>query len=940
MTILSFTIRPFSLLVTTLALAALPLAQAQQAPAVTPKVETPKSMQSGASIQYELWSWGEDEAGRKKLRDLKDGDRIPMEGLPNDVQFRFRVAADHNGLVFKARSADGEHKLGWESKELKATDEPPAERLYRARAEGYYPQPGKYTLEVKGLKGGNVIGENVTNIEFVPAPRKPVVRDAIYANSVGMNTPFLKSQAVGASVTYELWDWREKDRKKFADIKEGVKVPLEKLPERLQFQFRIGTDFDALTWRCRTTDSNPESTWSKKDIPAAEAGPQQLFKAGNLGFFPQVGKYCLEVKAEKAGKVVAHNITTFEIVGTKPIPVNTTYLAGKKDWKGTPITTSKPVNLGPLNETPILKDNDYAFEPQKALTVVNWERFPPFKMHPRFPMVWASKRFEDEDKFGGPLNRGFTTLATIDSKIDNLKVSERCWFHYPGQLIGMIDEMIKKDPVKYADVKGYKDDRSAFISAENATLLGKMCYEGWGVAGWGPYDPGIYGWDEEEMFPPIATRMMKEKPDKLPERLVAKYKEKVLAGDQAAINALEKEYSVAMAEFIGNTYKGARESAASRGRKLKIWHYGSLPPARELYMLLGSTKGVELNPQTGKYPYEEIEGVHDWFKRGRTLDFNATAFSREIDYFHTDFYFHISFPEKQGIYEKDKSGSYVLDDKGRRKFRRDMITEDTYGMPVKIGLEDYEWAPIFLKSYIAKLENNQFWFNGGKYYKTPGTQITDKQLGPYIRPGTQETFGDIAKIGSRPVNPYMAEATAIMTFMMGGEALFVWDEGRGTSPVGQPAKAGKEETFGDLEFAIKGLHRVSQFNRLFDGTYSFVRPTRHYNTHNRDHPIIRGLVNGQYLMLGMTNPYLDLGEKQEVEIWYDSPYSTRTAKWAGKAVINARKTHIYQCKLPPLPAGQAYDPDKLYFRYTLKDGRHTETFTVSGNYDVKYPFPN
>jgi hypothetical protein len=465
-----------------------------------------------------------------------------------------------------------------------------------------------------------------------------------------------------------------------------------------------------------------------------------------------------------------------------------------------------------------------------------------------------------------------------------------------------------------------------------------MCYEGWGVAGWGPYDPGIYGWDEEEMFAPIATQMMKAHPEELPARLM-KYKEKVQAGDAGATAALEREYDAAMAEFVGNTYKGARASAASRGRALKIWHYGSRAPGKELFLLLGGLQGAQINPQTGKYRYEEMDALHEWFKKGRAIDFEATSYAREIDYFHTDFYFHVNFPETSSMYERDQNG-YVLDAQGRRKIRKDMITENIYAQPTRIGMEDYEWGPIFLKTFIAKEENNQFWFNGGKYYQTPGTQITSKQMPPYIRPGTQETFGEIARIGSRPVNPFLAEATTILTFMMGAEALFVWDEPRKITPAGETT-GGKVEMFGDLEFAVKGLHRVSQLNQLFEGAYSFIRPVRHYNTHDREHPIIRGLVNGRYLALAMLNPHLEIGEKQVVEVWYDSPYATRgAAKWAGKAVINARKTHLFQCKLPALPPGQAYAPEKLYFRYRLEDGKYTKSFTVTGNYDVNYPYPD
>lgn len=43
----------------------------------------------------------------------------------------------------------------------------------------------------------------------------------------------------------------------------------------------------------------------------------------------------------------------------------------------------------------------------------------------------------------------------------------------------------------------------------------------------------------------------------------------------------------------------------------------------------------------------------------------------------------------------------------------------------------------------------------------------------------------------------------------------------------------------------------------------------------------------------------------------------------------------------PGPFGKsAKHPDKLYFHYKLEDSRYTKTFTVSGNYDVKYSFPN
>src|SRR5204863_1668722 len=127
-------------------------------------VELPKSMHSGVSITFELWSWGDDETGRRKICDLKEGDKVPLDGLPDLVQFRFRILADHNGVIFKERSADGEHKLGWAEDNLTGKPgEAPAQRIYRAQPDGYFPQPGRYALEVKGRLNGATIGEVVTN---------------------------------------------------------------------------------------------------------------------------------------------------------------------------------------------------------------------------------------------------------------------------------------------------------------------------------------------------------------------------------------------------------------------------------------------------------------------------------------------------------------------------------------------------------------------------------------------------------------------------------------------------------------------------------------------------------------------------------------------------------------------------------------------------------
>ena len=235
-----------------------------------------------------------------KLRNLNDRDVIPMEGLPDLVQFRFRILADHNGVTFKGRSADGEHKLGWAEDHLKfKTNEPPVQRIYRAQPDGYFPQPGRYALEVQARKDSATVGEVVANVEFVRRPRQPLLRPPNYAASVGLQKPFPKSAHSGAAVAYELWQWNQgQGVRKLLDLQDGARIPVETLPSSIQFLIRADAEFDTITCRWRSTDGPPEAFWMHKDIPAGQSGFQNLFRSSNLGFFPQIGQYCLEIKAE------------------------------------------------------------------------------------------------------------------------------------------------------------------------------------------------------------------------------------------------------------------------------------------------------------------------------------------------------------------------------------------------------------------------------------------------------------------------------------------------------------------------------------------------------------------------------------------------------------------------------------------------------------------
>ncbi|HET6382879.1 MAG TPA: hypothetical protein VFJ58_05760 [Armatimonadota bacterium] len=757
---------------------------------------------------------------------------------------------------------------------------------------------------------------------------------------VGMTTPFPKAVQVGAKVDFQLWQWGDQpaDRKEILKLKNGMRISWQSLPAKgIHFKFRILAPHDSAQCEALSSDSFDRIAWGPEKAPV-EGSAQRLYRAYPEWNFtpPQVGKYCLSVQATMQGKIVAKSVIHFQIVNAAPPPRNTHYMAGKRDCKGNPITTSRPVNLGGLNETPVLKDNDYPFEPQHAYNVVNFERFPPFSLPPRFIAVWNSRRFTDENRFGGPLNRGFTSMATVISSQDNLPISQRTWFHTPDLQVMFINKWYHDDPVKYADLKGYADYRSAFVSPENAFKLGWACYSAWGAGGYAPFDAGIYGFDEEQMWPTIGAKLLKEHPDLVPAELRSLRVNDPNLVHPDTLAKMNDAYVKAWGDFIGNYYRGARAAAASRGRVFKVWHYGSHAPGESLFR---SPDDNKIDPATGKYRVEELDDLFPWFKTGKKVDFNASLYSQEIDYFNKDFYYWTIFPQKSSMYEKDAQGKYALDKNGRRIVRKDLFKERMYVDPAPIGYEDPEVSPTFLKAFIDKGENALFWMNGGKYYKQHGTLITNKGMIPTLRPGNQETWGESAKLGSRPISPYMAEASVIYTYMMGLEGIYLWDARGFTGPVGYGPNGSstQTDTLGDIEFMIKGMHRISQFDRLFEGKYDYIRPIRYYNVWNRDHPIIRGILNGRYLLLAMTNPYLDPGETQKVEVRYGSPFgSAKKPIWSGEVTILARKTRLSQCKLPALPGGKAYDPDHLYFRYTCVDGRFRKTFMTTGDYEIPY----
>ncbi|MFO0929672.1 MAG: hypothetical protein U0736_22055 [Gemmataceae bacterium] len=246
--------------------------------------------------------------------------------------------------------------------------------------------------------------------------------------ATGASSPLPKAEQSGAKVEFSLWAWDADParRKEHIRLEPGARLEARTLPKAIMFRFRVPVAHDAVRCACRSTDAFDRVGWGPETV-ARDGSAAWLYRAFAefLSYPPQVGAYSIEVEATDRGKPVARAVLRFDIVDTRPTVRDGAYLEGKKDCQGHPVTTSRPVELGGLNETPALRDNDYSFEPQHAANVIHFGRFPSFRLPPRFLAVYNSRRFTDEDRLGNPLDRGFTHQATVHMAQDNLPVAQR-----------------------------------------------------------------------------------------------------------------------------------------------------------------------------------------------------------------------------------------------------------------------------------------------------------------------------------------------------------------------------------------------------------------------------------------------------------------------------------------------------------------------------------
>lgn len=125
-----------------------------------------------------------------------------------------------------------------------------------------------------------------------------------------------------------------------------------------------------------------------------------------------------------------------------------------------------------------------------------------------------------------------------------------------------------------------------------------------------------------------------------------------------------------------------------------------------------------------------------------------------------------------------------------------------------------------------------------------------------------------------PVQPWVAEATAIFPLMSGAMGLYPW-------------KPHLPDGYDSYEYFVKGLFRLSQFNEFFDGNGIYITPTPARESFVNEQPLWRGIVQGNEMLVASHNPFASPTDTTYIPLNYGT--------WSD--TLGLIGTEVFLCKL-------------------------------------------
>ncbi|MDQ1088800.1 T9SS type A sorting domain-containing protein [Siphonobacter sp. SORGH_AS_1065] len=133
---------------------------------------------------------------------------------------------------------------------------------------------------------------------------------------------------------------------------------------------------------------------------------------------------------------------------------------------------------------------------------------------------------------------------------------------------------------------------------------------------------------------------------------------------------------------------------------------------------------------------------------------------------------------------------------------------------------------------------------------------------------------------NKPIQTWMAEATAIFPFFSGAKGLWLWES---------PGNTGTNETLANYEYFTQGLYRLSQFKDFFNGGLIYVPKSARDHFADQD-AIWRGVVKGNQILVAAHNPFATENAS--------TPMTIRYGNWQQEITLRGREIMLCAFDLP------------------------------------------
>lgn len=492
-------------------------------------------------------------------------------------------------------------------------------------------------------------------------------------------------------------------------------------------------------------------------------------------------------------------------------PSNSAIKSGRKDWLGTPFVEDKAPRLVYMERaTPRPLGNDYNFAPQKAKNVINFLRFPEFKLHPRKKVIWWGPLYTDT-KDNLHYTRGITHLCNhpkYREKLQEMKVTGKQlthWFEGMERHAGLFAEHIKKhkpeDP-RIPWLEEWSKDQRLIDNEETAKAFGAFCWD------------DVMGTTRGEGVEFLTIDIESFK----------------------ASTRTKSPWQTQYQNMMGWIYQGFIEESKKKGKPTRMVTYSQ---SLGIYSTLhyssdpsdwGMTPGY-LHPRAVGLTFAGGSGdkpVNPNTPSGKAL-ISSNGFICEDAYQRQTYYEH--------VYKQKPDGTLILD-KGAPVYRDDEDMQDAYG--IKIGVTGVDKrtsvggnaneSRAYLDTIFQKAQqlwNNTYWAAGGKMpewntSRQPG--LENLNLGSMSRHDIESfnlSVGD-DRYGDRPLNPAQVEGIHLLTLLLSDLSEY-WSSEVRVTPIGSEVKYRYAQD-GPYEYMLKGSHRLSEFNFIFDQPYRPIFP--------------------------------------------------------------------------------------------------------------------